>query len=434
MTDATDASDPPSGTLTFLPSRQPPLKSGDYALTVRQRVSGAGFDETFQASLSFAVLGPRFSLPAGTVTAQFPPPTASGDFDGVLPHVVLADPTLPWQRDCGAQGADGPLPWLALLCFDDGDPIPALVTGTLGDLTGADGPVRSYPGLTLEYGESPADACQYIDVPAPLFAAVAPSAEDMRWLTHARSVDTAGDKHAGAEGGAGTDYAVVAGNRLPAPGRRTTCFLVSLEGMADVLPGSGVPLPDGVTTLRLAVLASWWFMNADGQETFKGWFDGLNRSPSTLQVPYPAAGQTANPVVQAALAGGYTALDQRTRSGTDAVAWYRGPLLPFAVPDTVGLPAQSADALTGTVPGTGMADTSLAVAWQIGRLLALSDKGFATLLYRWKRQQAREAVSAFESKLLAQHFGLADADAPHDAVVNAALAPAVASTLQQSMD
>ena len=76
------------------------------------------------------------------------------------------------------------------------------------------------------------------------------------------------------------------------------------------------------------------------------------------------------------------------------VSWYRGPLTPYPVPFTVLpgplLPAGSADALTRYDSDTGMFDVSLAAAWQIGRLMALADRQFATELYAFKRVRRQQ--------------------------------------------
>jgi hypothetical protein len=406
MTDTTPTSSALSGQIVFDQYFAPRLESGDYAVTVQQRVASTdasnAFDESFQAQLTFAVLGPRFSLPPGYVSQVFPPADAQGDYSNVLPHLVSPVKTLPWQRAAKEPGTS--YPWMALLAFDGDDPAPAVVSGTLADLLSPPGGVASYPGLALEYGESDTDPVQYVDVPAALFHDVAPTVDELAWLTHGRTLDgqSQARKADQPDGSApATDFSAVMANRLPAPGSRTVCYLVSVEGMAELLP----PATVAADSVRLAVLYSWSFGCVPQGETFREYFESLNDPPCTLQVPY-AAGAVANPAVQAALGMGYVGVSHHTRQGAGTVSWYRGPLLPFANPRYVAPPFTSSDALTRYDPGTGMFDVSLAAAWQLGQLLALADKAFSTALYAWKRGEAQQAVVAFERELLAEQMNV----------------------------
>src|SRR5262249_20859658 len=104
-----------------------------------------------------------------------------------------------------------------------------------------------------------------------------------------------------------------------------------------------------------------------------------------------------------ALAMGYTALEHHTRDGGNTVSWYRGPLLPYPVAQPRGLPTYtSSDAATSLNPDTGMLDVSYAVAWQLGRLLALQNKQFSVALYNWRRNNLRDVVSTMEALVARQ--------------------------------
>ncbi|HEU0016223.1 MAG TPA: hypothetical protein VFQ45_21265 [Longimicrobium sp.] len=401
MSDTLPSSSTLSGQITFDQYFAPRLESGDYAVTVQQRVASSdadnAFDETFETQLTFAVLGPRFSLPPGYVSQVFPPADAQGEYSNVLPHLVSPIKTLPWQR--AAQEPGTSYPWLALLTFDGDDPAPGVASGTVADLQSPPDGVVSYPGLELEYGESAGDPVQYVDVPAALFTEIAPRLDELAWLAHGRTLDgDSTDRKADNSDGSspGTDFSAVMGNRLPAPGSRTVCCLVSVEGMAELLP----PATLDAEAVRLAVLYTWSFGSVDLGETFREYFEELDDPPYTLQVPYTASA-VSNPAVQAALEMGYVAVSHHTRQGADTVSWYRGPLLPFANPQYVAAPFTSSDALTRYDPATGMFDVSLAAAWQLGQLLALADKPFATTLYAWKRGEAQAAAVAMQRQVLA---------------------------------
>lgn len=423
-----------NGTIVFYEHFAPPLPSGTYDVSIRQQVNSSDannqFDETFEHRLSFAVQGARFALKPEAIQSQFPPADMQGDYANVLPHIVFHPRTLPWQRSVGTAGAT----WLALLTFDLNDPIPEVKHGTLADLLPGGLPegTISYPNLALEYGESTTDPILYIDVPAALFTAIAPSTADLRWLAHARVIDleTAARKRDLDDGSLPTEFSVVVSNRLPTPGNRTACHLVSLESMAAYLPPNA--LPAGTTAIRLALLSFWEFGCVELQQTFRESLLALNRVPGTPQIPYATYNNSSDDFVKNAFALGYTALDHHTRQGARTVSWYRGPLLPAPIPETVVVPISSSDALTRYDPATGMFDLSLGVAWQIGQLIALADKDFAALLYEWKRASTAEAVLEFERKFLGEQLGieLARIDGPlHVELMKKYIKPLLAKVL-----
>ena len=115
---------------------------------------------------------------------------------------------------------------------------------------------------------------------------------------------------------------------------------------------------------------------------------------------------TVVPTPQDALKMGYAAFDHHTRQGARTVSWYRGPLLPYENPRLARVPFSSADSLVRYDPESGMIDVSFAAAWQLGRLLALGDQAFASLLYDWKEGRRTQAVVDFERRFLGDQLGL----------------------------
>jgi hypothetical protein len=421
-------SGPEPGDISFVEHFLPLWESGAYTVKAVQAVSSDDksnpFRDDFGASLTFAVQGPRFSLPPDRIVAAYPPAGGNADYTNVLPHVVFADETLPWQRSPGEPsradlkptptGVTDPIsPWLALLVFDNSDPAPELTTGTVEDLSPAKLPekVISYPALRdgFEIGERTKDgyaACSYIDVPSALFSAIAPAFADLYWLTHSREVSEQALKRkiVANDKAPPTRNAVVVGNRLPRRDSAVSCYLVSVEGMAPYLPPT--PLVD-VKAVRLAVLTSWKFGCAGDAQTFADTFSALDKTPITLQRPTKKLGGTsaANEVAHA-LEMGYTAFTHRTRQGAKTVSWYRGPLIPFANVSVLSPPYPSADSLLRYDPNNGLLDASYAAAWQLGQLLALADKDYATTLYNWKLGRQQAAVDALEQQVLEQRVGV----------------------------
>jgi hypothetical protein len=439
---------PATELVTFLQHQLPGLEDGSYQLTVSQHVNdSAGHPISGQAlsrSYTLAVTGDRFRLsnPAATVASTFPASNATGEFTTVLPHVVFTAPSFPWARYPGkvppplpdpGQDAKTDVPtWLAVLVLDDDDAtaFPGLaldpVTAVLGDLF----PAAAYAASTLgqdysyftgdrdtsglEPGEAVTDPVQVIDIPLRLFTDIAPTLADLSLTAHVRQVSVENKPMAlGATPPAdpvGT-FAIVIGNRLPQPDKRSHAYLVCLEALQDYLPATG----DGGTTagagldmsrsLRLAVLQHWTFSTKGETAAFTGLLEALNQRG-------PGAGDAANtnlrlsmpgaaPPVSTALDAGYVPLDHGLRTGETTVSWYRGPLSPVdrarAGP---ALPVSSPDQALVFDPTTGILDASLAAAWTIGRLLALQDQSYASSLYAWKKGQVQAVVDTVERKII----------------------------------
>ncbi|MHB1169956.1 MAG: hypothetical protein ACYC28_11830 [Longimicrobiales bacterium] len=107
----------------------------------------------------------------------------------------------------------------------------------------------------------------------------------------------------------------------------------------------------------------------------------------------PPPTEVARPAPELAETG-HVGLPHLTRRGEPLRAWYRGPLTPHVMvrdrdPETEdGRPplAHTSDQLRRVVPD-GREDLSLAAAFEIGRLLALSHPAIVAALMRWRREQ-----------------------------------------------
>jgi len=368
----------------------------------------------------------------------FPPANGQAAYANALPHIVFPRRTLLWERS--PTGSAQGYPWLALLLIDSTDPELAVQMVQLGDLgrkpfvrdpkTGLKTPstlpanaVSYVDGVSfgLDYGQNWYDRCQAIDVPVALFNAIAPSLADLAWLGHARTIPT--DSKAGVTETPGT-FSVLIGNRAPAPNRKSTVHLVSLEGMAGFLPSgpdcktTSFTLPDGdpASLIRLVSLNSWSFTSNDPAESFEGYLTSVDVGPIqragffSLEPPSPPSDADPEQVVATAFGLGYTAFNHRTRQGDATVSWYRGPLVPFPVPPTIFIPAPdpvthlpariigTADELVRYDPHNGLMDITYAAAWELGRLLALQSKSFSLALYRWRAslKQASAVTLSYE--------------------------------------
>ncbi len=452
-------------TVTFIQYDIPPLKSGEYTLVAQQTVNQVAPNQ-FGATRVFAVGGNRFQLDGDDIVVLFPPANANGEFDGVLPNVVLKRCTLPWQRT-SVEEDEAPVPpvppppgdenvpygldapWLAVLLIETAD-MPEVQTGTAADvITGGD-PITaigsgskvlgtgklpdhyfSYPGINpLDYGQAPDTPTKYIDLLVETFSQLAPTKDDLPYLAHIREVDTLDSVD---DTDVTRKYAVVLGNRIPASNTDAYAVLVSLENMGPYLPADdGTPspnFPSGTTTVRLITLASWRFFANDLDESFQSLAENLNKgstgvlgatsvridSPATTAVavsqaitdePTGLTGADADAIVLNALAQGYIPVDHHLREAGDTVSWYRGPLLPYGgTPAFVDIPAFGPDALLRYDPDTGMFDAGYAGAWQLGQLLALQSSAYSTALYAWKKTLAKGQAAQAEQALLAARLG-----------------------------
>jgi hypothetical protein len=433
-------------TIRFVESYEPPIQAGTYKLTVEQKVTGPGINETHTDTKKVYVRGERFSLDPLDIASVFPPDRNQGDHFNVLPHIVFSRKTLPWERRIGVPegGQNHAPPWLALLIFHDDDPPPAIQTLTVGDLKGDSGKgIVSYDDAykktysnpprpwAPEPGENLQDPCLVVDIPVDLLSAIAPTKEDLGWLAHSREVlrEQEPGTLASADETPLGEYSVIIANRLPKMGGVSTACLVSLEGMEAFLPldsGASPNLGPGARFVRLAVLKTWSFSCTAAHETFKGSFQNLTYGPLQLSYtppdftpPSPTSDElAAESAVKNALAMGYAALNHHTRWGDQTISWYRGPLLPYKTPPEVlppPAPLSTADAALRYDPELGMLDVSYAAAWQLGRLLALRDKSFAYALYQWKQEIARKTFEDHQTSRVNQmpHIQLLRADAPH---------------------
>lgn len=421
--------------IEFIQYDVPPLSDGVYTVTVTVK-AGLGDPDDFGATTTFAVSGERFTIDPAEIAGVFPPDLANGEYAGVLPHVLLRRRTLPWERE--AQTGVPGTPWLAVLLLDE-DEVPALQQLKVKDLVPAGKPITvtgstvtgvgkmpagtvSSPGLTtLEYGEAPEDPVQVIDLPAATFSAVAPSIVDLPFLGHIRKVDTTDTVDAADPD---DQLAVVLGNRIAADTTGAHALLVSLEGLAPILPAAdGTPNPAlTASKVRLTVFRAWRFFANTGGETFLKLLEGLNAPPdgqvgplTSLQVPFAGDPPTAAQVQQAranqaggqlasgdarvlahdAFGMGYLPLGHHLRHGGQTVSWYRGPLAPLPVIAEVTLPLAGPDAATRYDAQTGMFDVSYAAAWQLGQLMAVQARAFALAVVAWRRGlRADDAVAA----------------------------------------
>ena len=448
----------------FIQNAIPPLRDGKYVLSATQTVTvPEQAPVSFAATSTFIAQGERFTIAPTEIDSVFPPNLANGEFDGVLPQVVLNRSTLPWERELDTPGSETHYPdspWLAVLVCDAGAPprqsdfvlpLPTVRQVTAKDLVPAGTKITvldskitgtgtlaastlSYGAALLGqlgYGETPDDPCTVVDLPLATFNQIAPAAADVQYLAHVREVDTSD----GADSNTTSErHAVVVGNRIPPANGVARAFLVSLEGMADYLPAAdgtkSAKIGPAIDTVRLIVYRSWSFTTNDMDQSLQRLLEGLNAPASdgkrittlTLPIAGPApsparvaqamtnqasgtpSSDDATVLMQNALLMGYVPMNHHLRHGGNTVSFYRGPLVPLAVP--AGGPAYygGPDDANAYNPQTGLFDVSYGAAWQLGHLLALQNSGMANELYQWKRSVTRQQSMTAEQALLTERL------------------------------
>ncbi|MBV9762792.1 MAG: hypothetical protein JO340_19695 [Acidobacteriaceae bacterium] len=437
--------------VSFIQHRLPGLPDGSYQVTLSQRLLDQDVsinNEPISRTYTFAVVGDRFHLqtPTQTVFSVFPEDQASGEFSAVLPHVVMTNQTLPWSRyptleppvpepPPGHDTEDDVPTWLAVLLFDEDDLAlhPTLTLGpesqTVGDLfppklhkPSTLGPNYSYfynaDNTDLDVGDTLVTQINTIDVPLRLFWQTCPSLSDLKLLAHLREVSLENKPTGTGAAEIGEPigrFSIVFGNRLPQTQKKAYAYLVSLEELQPFLPQSDGTPPDPNPfdpnlCIRLAVLNSWTFFSTGESATFVKQLLELNgrvaesakdAADTTLTLPYTGS----NTVVKNALRMSYVPLNHKLRSGGQTVSWYRGPLVPYPIPNPrIRFPIASPDQATRFDPTTGMFDSSYGAAWTLGRQLALQDKGFSTALYEWKKGLTEDVVNSIENKILEERL------------------------------
>jgi hypothetical protein len=429
--------------MAFFDNDVPPLAGGTWYLSVSHSIKDGDTPVAppFGAAQEIVVSAPQVAIDATAVVQTFPPATATGTFGDVLPHIVLSDPQLPWER-LMAGGEDPRQPWVALLVFA-GDELEGATTSstrvtttTAGQFLAPDTAVLK-PSITLEPDIDPSTPCAFVQVPTDVFQTVTPRLDELRFLAHCRQVDVGAKPELGlvADG----LFSVVVANRFPAPpppgsadGAVAPAFahLVSLEGLGPVL----VDDPDfgGHTSVAMLSLASWAFsVQAEAGTDFRDLAAGLVASETVdgaqdpdrllLRLPPPPPPTGRNPDRWAAyappaaaspaeaeaadrLAAGFVPLEYRARTGEATVAWYRGPFSPVPTGPLPGAPTfTTADAAMAYAPAFGVFDLSLAGAFEIGRALALSDRTFGQALLDLRRR-AHGVAGELLGRLESDHF------------------------------
>ncbi|KAJ6032602.1 hypothetical protein N7540_003334 [Penicillium herquei] len=401
-----------------------PATDEPYTLQVRQTIKCDNQELPPKDSfMKFIVDAPRFTLPAEDIHSVYPAEGVS-EQPRVLPHIVFNDAQLPWERvskkkqsDTEKQANARP-PWLALMVFTNDElqvrQLPGstekiqssstrALSSSVGCLAQADQAQNDFRCPNMENDEVIDDetVASYILLSKERFqtlishqaADTAPVTLDhFKYFSHVRVVNVEGSSHAEKVDEPEKHPLSVVFSHRTAPvdvKEPQTVFvhLISLDGILESLEKS--PLKATDQQIALVSLYSWTYRVAPADHiSYHDLMQSLDDTKQPLRRPNGLIDKIATTTDPSSiwlaerLRQGYTWMRHRTMSGEATVGLYRGPLTPKYVepghcnPTIGGKNLQIVDAQAGVV------DLSYSIAWELGRNLAIADKGFTAAMMR----------------------------------------------------
>lgn len=457
----------------------PALEAGVYTVTLEQDIVSAATSEKLTiprpgdstVSQKFEVVAPRFTLPDGAVHSSFPP-QGYGALAKTLPHVVLSDPHLPWDRIASAlpdqKSPDwmrNQVPWLALLVFTADEltlsasqlngPGSLFANTSLGpgvkqsQTCTIDVPITDVPNILSTISPvtalppEPSDdkSTDLIFVPSAIFSELfasydingnpvtqtGPDVSRYKYLAHVRDINTTGMADAGVEDN-GVFGIVVSHRTGPLSNTQpqaVVAHLVSIEGVESDYMNGLWPINAGQTPyVAMSSLYSWNFVTLpegsfDIETTLVNLGSGVNvlRAPDAVIQAVDTSTQMGVRL-QKRLEDGYTLTRYRTATGEVSAAIYRGPFTPTLVPYPLMPESQGQEGSTwlsncGTDlqimdPEVGIMDITYSVAWQLGKTLAVSDQAFTTALGKLRTSIFGAAMNNAKGEILRERKAYKD--------------------------
>ncbi|KAL0631397.1 hypothetical protein Q9L58_009740 [Maublancomyces gigas] len=411
----------------------PCLQPGEYNIDVTQTIVADTEKTTVEntrilnSKKKFTVVAPRYTLPPGSIHSMDPAP-GSGDVAKTLPHVVLNDPHLPWERqarEVGSNPGDDPVPWLAVLLFtrkelelkesflektfpndiDISQNTTMAIKMTIDKVPRTNKIVTPIP--MPDHGKCATTDVIFLDSKLftslvttyvkgkPLEGQKLADVSRYKYLAHVRVVSTKGMVIDNITGEA--SFSVVISHRVGPLGIKEdtpmVVHLVSIEGVEKMEMSS---LRDA-EFVALSSLHSWTYTCLDPRfhDPFV-MFQHLGNTLDLLRAPREINLRMKNRRIRQRLTDGYSLVRYITQTGEETVAFTRGPLTPTTVKhplrpnwgvSTFGTDLQIFDTELGIM------DITYSSAWELGKALALADQPFAAALSRIRTQILDVAVN-----------------------------------------
>jgi hypothetical protein len=328
-------------TIKFYANCLPPLKAGDYQISIQQKLSTTNVE--YKNDFSFEVKASTDEEIGKSILTLFPEHNSNGKYSELLPQITFQNKSLPWEQ------SDGDKPWIWLLLLRDGEQ------------------------FTLENNQ--------LSLSKALYESIAPSEDDLKFLAHVREEEPSLSHstaykinlRAISTENESPKLSFITCNRLPGEGLNTI-FLVS----------NPVHTQDKTT---LNSYKKWNFINTEKSDDIK--FSELLKNIEVA--PYKLNVTPQDTTVAKAIELGFVPMKHTLRNGDTSVSFYRGPFVPFKATFDKVEETLSADSAILYNAATGMFDESYAAAFQLGKLLALQNKTIAQLIFN-QREERKESL------------------------------------------
>lgn len=474
MTSEPMPSPPPTGEIRYFDLIQPPLAQGDYKVSIKQTFPTSVDGQTTGIPTQnqdkyIRVEGSRWSIDPLTIHSRSPPKNEQNVIlDGMLPKIVFQSKTLPWERTIDD---DDEIPWMGLLLIRE-DEFEAYCRILPDGLTSNDtltGTSHDFLGSTTD----PPIQIKILEISNKLLKAIGPKKEELSYLAHGLQVNPRDKELCGSDED-GIFSVILSNRIPSKEGTKYHACLVSFEEVLDRLPTSNdidyITLPsspqreeeslrvltkashvekqskkranqtlhqqtyvapnefDGAKTL-LVLLDSWTFKTGDGGDfasrikniKFRKHEDESSSVGRLGSIYDFANGLEKHGTYEPALLGNDMDPDVSINSfllteiaeddGITRPCLYRGPCI--AVPtnhEPKEEPYSNSDDARGIEPSTGLDVIHHAAAFEVGRLLALSDPKFVNSMTRWrilwnkKQQMIAHKMELFDGSTLHNRF------------------------------
>lgn len=391
-------------------------------------------DATEATEQAFIAVASQFSLQPGAVDSVFPTPGTRAEHT-ILPHIVLTDPHLPWNRSPSIvhlpphkdkETDQSRTTWLALMVFSveelqmdkpDIDNVMRYLPENLKREQSETGALRmiarDMPKLngvinatafnnTLDAKEA-TETTDVVVLPGQLFKALftEPGGDasklnvaSYKHMAHVRHIATDGMANAGSKDGDALFSIVISRRTGPIDSDLPTLMAVHLLSLVF---DENMPFPTANDRVAMTSLHSWTYTCLPSKNV-AGTSDLLTNLGQNLNIlrtgdnvkPFASGDDSRDvslaDIIEARQVEGYTLLRSRTVTGEVTAALFRGPLVPRRVerPLRDGLTMQSncGSDLAILDKKLGLMNKTYSSAWQLGKTLALADERFCFALSR----------------------------------------------------
>lgn len=390
----------------LFPYSLPALTAGEYQLDVWHAMGPqVPSEQELQAqpanTTKMVISCPTLKLESGAILSSFPSPGEAAATPNRLPFLVFQQETLPWMYSPALIQTIGNVlahpnhkpSWMALIALKESElsdgtmPAGGLISRfyedqPLGDIFRIQGTqVAEVERVNPSIGAS-TDLCDQLEIGSITAAFMLPTLADCGLTAHVRRIQS--DEIKGDDDGY---VSILLGTRQLEANTAYRVFLISLQ---ERNVSRLKLLTQGNKVTRFVVLHHYPFRTGAALADFR-------QRLTAVDLQAWGRGSKGSAVAQA---GSGVLLNRQTRVGTKTQCLYHGPLVD-RIPDSQTLHdpkirTSDVPVPTVTVQGKAVRDISYPAAFELGRMLALSERTWLSALldYRrsWQTKRAWDAV------------------------------------------